>query len=396
MKIGIYNSSFESSVAGNLSAALLAVALAHKNQVELVITDSSMRDQFHLLSDGAAQRVFFRTIGPAPQITSDPGSPARRYEALRHWSQTLTAGYDLFVNFSDRLPIYSSAPRSILMVQFPYDFIPSTYRALWISHLQSYQLKLANSYYTQLWTRVFWEIDCPVVYPPVPRVLSSTPKENLIVSAGSFNASRPHEWSELISAFKQLRLRLPDWSLMLFGDLDNTAGSRKQFESVRDAAGRAGISVAANPSFKDRSEHFSRARIFWQAAGSRHDLDLEPRKAEAFDLDLVRAMAAGCVPLVINTGAVSEIVRHGENGFFWKDSDELLDFTLQLARNEQKYQQLTRAVQLRAHEFSPEKYVDNFRLQLEIAFGIRDYSRANPVWLWKRLVNSATQQRIRL
>ncbi len=396
MKIGLYNSSIENSAVGSVSAAILAVALAVKHQTEIVCTPgSSTREQVALLCGGSPELVSFRTVEPPPQIITDPGSPDRRYEALRNWGDKLTSAYDLFINFSDRLPIYCSAARGVLIIQFPHDFIPSPYRELWVDHLNSYQLKLANSYYTQFWTRVFWEIDCPVLYPPVPKPPSSDVKENLIVSAGSFNATRPHKLLELVSAFQQLRMKLPDWSLSIIGNLDVNVASRKQFESVRDAANESGISVLANPSFETESKLFSRARIFWQAAGLGDDPDLEPGKVEPFNLNVLRAMAARCVPLVMNRGGLSEVVRQGENGFFWTNIDELINYTLALAHDERQHRGFARAAQCRAHDFRPESYSDNFLLQSQAAFGIKHRPRANPLWLWKRLVNSAGQYRTR-
>src|SRR6266478_3932095 len=390
MKIGLYNSSIENSAVASVSAAILAVALAAKHQTEIVSTpDSSTREQFALLSGGSSEQVSLRIVESPPQIITDPGSPDRRYEALRNWGDKLTRAYDLFINFSDRLPIYCSAAQGALIIQFPHDFIPSPYRALWVDHLNSYQLKFANSYYTQFWTRVFWEIDCPVLYPPVPKPPTSDVKENLIVSAGSFNATRPYKLLELVSAFQQLRMKLPDWSLCIIGNLDENAASRKQFERIRDAAGQSDISVLANPSFERESELFSRARIFWQAAGLGDDPDLEPGKVEPFNLNVLRAMAAGCVPLVMNRGGLSEVVRQGQNGLFWTDIDELINYTLALARDKRQRHGFARAAQRRAHDFRPENYGDNFLLQTQAAFGIKHRFRANPLWLWKRLVNSA-------
>ena len=104
-------------------------------------------------------------------------------------------------------------------------------------------------------------------------------------------------------------------------------------------------------------------------------------------------MSAGCVPLAANCGGLPEVIRHEEHGFFWNDFAELTQYTRSLANDERKRLQLAKAARRRALEFRPESYVSNFLRQLESAFGIRTHSRANPVWLWRRFVNTPSLQK---
>jgi glycosyltransferase involved in cell wall biosynthesis len=97
-------------------------------------------------------------------------------------------------------------------------------------------------------------------------------------------------------------------------------------------------------------------------------------------------MAAGCVPLVNNTGALSEVVRHNENGFFWNDTGKLIEFTLKLVQDESRRLKLSQAARRRMLDFRPEQYADAFQKQLGSAFGIPHQSMANPAQLWKRLL----------
>jgi glycosyltransferase involved in cell wall biosynthesis len=390
MKIGIFNSSLDNAAEGDTSAATLAEALGSKHRTEIIrVPSSTTAEQLRILCGSALEQVAFRTVAEPPQLATDPNCPGRRYQALRNWSDELTRHYDLFVNFCDRVPIYCSAPRGVMVIRFPYDFIPSLYRAFWLDHLASYRLTLSNSYYTQFWTRMFWEIDCPVVYPPVSYRTARVAKENLIVSAGPFETGCSQKQLELISAFKQLKSQLPEWSLTIIGELGETPASKTYFEAVCDAARDSNVTVLANPSVEEQFEVFNRARIFWLAAGLDEDLELQPEKAIPFSLHLIQAMAAGCVPLATNSGGLPEVLRHGENGFFWDTTSELIERSVLLARDENGRLGLARAARLRAMDFCPERFTESFRRHLKVTFGIRTPFRVNPLRLWKRLMAAA-------
>jgi|SRR5882724_1101169 len=389
MKIGIYNSCRDNAATGGLSAAVLASALSRRHQTEIIRTQQSPTPESLALSgECSLAEVSFRVVDPQPQNFTDPNRPDRRYQAIWDWSNELTRPYDLFINFADRLPIFCASPRGVLVIQFPHDFVPLVYQRLWRAHLDSYQLKLANSYYTRFWTSLFWELDCGVLYPPAPILNSQLAKDNLIVSAGPFNATQTHNQLKLISAFDDLRTYLPSWSLSMMGEVDEKTSSRRSFARLAESANDAGVSVFANPTSEQQLSLFSRAKLLWQATGLGEDLERAPERAEPFSMRLLQAMSAGCVPLAANCGGLPEVIRHDKNGFFWNDFAELTNYTRSLANDERKRLQLAKAARRRAWEFRPERYVSIFLRQLESAFGIRTYSRANPVWLWRRLVSS--------
>jgi glycosyltransferase involved in cell wall biosynthesis len=317
----------------------------------------------------------------------DPGSPERRYQALRYWSNELTRPYDLFINFADRVPIHCSAPRGVLIVQFPYDFVPSLYRAFWVDHFASYQLKISNSYYTQLWTRMFWEFESVVVHPPVPPQTKDELKENLILVVDSLGTVRPGKQIELIKAFTKVKRRLPEWSLTIVGEVEKNGSGKRHFETVQKLAGNFGVMVRGNPTIEEQLELINRARIFWLATGLEEDLNLHPEKAMPFSIPLVQSMSAGCVPLVTNSGGLSEIVRHGENGFFWDTTSQLVDRTLELA-DESLRLELAKLARTRALDFAPDCFASSFLEQLETTFGLRTGFTVRTARSWNRLVSS--------
>ena len=71
-------------------------------------------------------------------------------------------------------------------------------------------------------------------------------------------------------------------------------------------------------------------------------------------------MAAGLVPLVINQGGVTEIVRDQINGFFWQNINQLVNITDHLIKSPTLLRQISRQAAIRSKEFSKEKFTYNF------------------------------------
>jgi glycosyltransferase involved in cell wall biosynthesis len=389
MKIGIYNSSIDNFELGLMSAGTLADALTSKHQTEMVVhEDSPARDETEAICQKNLPRVVFRTITNSPGTRTDPTRPDRRYEALRAWSDELTRRYDLFINFADHIPLYNSAQRGVLVVQFPHDFVPRPYRAFWQQHLATYQLTIANSYFTNFWTKLLWDIDCPVVYPPVPGNVTNT-NERTILTATAIDSM--HKQLGFIDAFVQLRQQAPEWQMKLIVKVDGRQRNKRYLQQIEAMAADKGVSVHANPTPLEQADLLRRARMLWHASGeSEFDLVSEPLNAI-----VLRAMAAGCVPLVNNTGALSEVVRHNENGFFWNDTGKLIEYTLKLVQDDSRRLKLSQAARRRMLDFRPEQYADAFQKQLESAFGIPHQSMANPAQLWKRLLRVISGSRFR-
>jgi glycosyltransferase involved in cell wall biosynthesis len=389
MKIGLYNSTVDDMAVADISAVVLASALSYTHETEIVRTSrSTPLEGLSEYCGSSLDQVSFRTIEPPPQITCNPDTPARKYQTLRDWSYSLSQPYDLFINFADRLPLHCAAPKGVLAIQFPNSFIPLTYRFFWHEHLSSYQLKLVSSYHTQFWTRFFWDSECKVVYPPVPSPASLPGKQNLIVCAGSFNAKRPHKMLELISAYKKIAPQLPGWKFMMLGDLDLNTVSRNRLEWVRDAASEIDVPITVNPSLAERGDLLSRARMFWQAEGLGEDLYRQPQLCSPFNLPVVEALLAGCVPIVTNSGSLSEAILTGDNGFFWEDPEELIQQTLSLAKDEQRLTRIAKASRISAKKFLPERFVSNFLRHLHNEFQVKPGRDSTPIGFWKRLTRS--------
>ena len=75
----------------------------------------------------------------------------------------------------------------------------------------------------------------------------------------------------------------------------------------------------------------------------------------------VEAMAAGCIPVVINKGGQPEIVEHGQSGFLWDTLSELQAQTLELINNPD----LTKKISKNALQRSMVFGVDQFQMRVD-------------------------------
>ena len=120
---------------------------------------------------------------------------------------------------------------------------------------------------------------------------------------------------------------------------------------------------------------YTAAKIFVHAAGF-GDPDDRPELAEHFGIATVEAMAAGCVPIVVNKGGQPEIVQHGTSGFVWNTLDELKGFTRMLMNDPELCARMSRAARQRAQRFSQAAFLREMSRRAGIA---TPYAAALPV-----------------
>jgi glycosyltransferase involved in cell wall biosynthesis len=86
------------------------------------------------------------------------------------------------------------------------------------------------------------------------------------------------------------------------------------------------------------------------------DENQHPERMEHFGITTAEAMSAGCVPVVINKGGQTEIVRHGVDGFLWNTVQELKEYTVRLINDNALQGKMGEESVARSQDFSMEKF----------------------------------------
>jgi L-malate glycosyltransferase len=357
--------------------AFLASAWSRTHQVDLIHHRPPLtKDRLQLFTTDDLSNVTFRYV---PRENQPPAyrNPFRRYTAARNWHRTVSDGYDYFVNCTHWLPCFCHARRGLLLVLFPIYIRPDRniderlpwwkrirhgtyYSAEWWRRAATYQHHSAISNFSRAWTEKRWGLECDVVYPPVDVTApEAASKESLILSVGRFSTmAHTKKQLELMNAFRELNTStLPGWRYASVGGLNTRPENHAYFEQVKQAANDCSAVVQANLEREDVRALFQRAKIFWHATGFNDPTSSQPELAEHFGISTVEAMAAGCVPVVINKGGQPEIVQHGINGFVWNTIEELKMYTNALAEDLALWTRMSEAAKSRAQAFSRERFL---------------------------------------
>ena len=378
MNVAVYIARPGSAIGGGInSGVILAQALSRLHRVEIVLPAHQKaywdRDRLATFSGASLSAVSLRYAAREPHPFGRSWNPWRRYQEARAWDSALSEPYDIFINFTDEIPPFCGAPIGVLYVLFAADPFANAsvigrglrrllYRWECKRRFNRYQLKLADSRYTQEWAKRRWGIDCQILYPPGDiEFRVGDDKENMILSVGRFHITgHAKKQLQMVTAFSQMEAQLQGWEYVCVGGLGHRSEDHAYFESVRRAGARCRARVLANLKREDLKRFYEKAKIFWHAAGYGDDVSRFPGLAEHFGMVTVEAMGAGCVPVVINLGGQPEIVQHGVNGFLWDSLDELKGYTMLLARDDRLRAQMAEAARARARFFSRETYVERF------------------------------------
>jgi L-malate glycosyltransferase len=395
MKIGIYSELFAGAGLGGREyiVAVAAETLhARGHTVEYVhhlpgLTAAGFAERFGI----DPRTIQLRYMPHRPSLQMSRFMAARQEQ--REWDRSLSSGYDLFLCIVHDVPAPSFAAQSVLMILFPffqpYKLLSETtqtdswtrklrqiarhiyLRAQWKARMQTYPLRTSISEYSRFWTQHRWGIDSTVIFPPTDATFAPAEKRNLILSVGRFSGFRIGGLSkrqlELVAAFTGLAAAAPhDWSYSTIGGVGDWPQDRQYFEDVKLAAerSRCSIEVLSNAPRQTVKELYGAAKVFWHAAGFGDDDSRHPELMEHFGIATVDAMAAGCVPVVINKGAQPEIVEHGVSGYLWNSIEELQHYTRLLMEDEALRSRLAEAARVRAQHFSRAAFVERLTLLL--------------------------------
>ncbi len=319
LSVGIFNPYLDTFGGGEKDVCLMAQALSEHYMTDIIsIIDVPKKDLEEKFNVNLGN-VNIRVLPYFPDICYSFAGLRYLSNLLYYWR--ISKGYDLFVNLVNFFPYPSFARKGVLRVQFPFNSKP------FYKNLQSYDICMANSYYTKHWLKIRWKTDAEVIYPPVDR-FSPGQMENIVLSVGRFFAGGHNKKHiAMISAFKKLCDEgLQDWEYHLIGSTKKGEEHEEYVANVKDAAHGYPIQFHFDAPFQTLKDYYARSKIFLHAAGYGEDESISPEKNEHFGITTVEAMSAGCVPLVYGAGGQLEIVSQGVNGYLWNTLDELASY----------------------------------------------------------------------
>ena len=394
MKVGLYNESAGGVLGGSeYLTAVLADDLARDHEVDLVHHHEGLTvDRLQTFTGLALYRVGLRFVPKTMPAVSTTSAPWRIWRESRRWQADVSQPYDVFVNVVHTLPSFCHARQGVLLVLFPLSDrarvwplndppdglldvrrqIRNRYYAWeWKQRLKSYARAVSISSFTQHWTRLYWGLDSSVVYPPValapPHTIHKAPR---ILSVGRFSSGgHPKRHPELIAAIGAIDIVASGaWEYHSVGALGQNDSDQGYFADVQAIASRHGAVLHTNVTRDALADHYASASLFVHGAGYLAPED-KPELTEHFGIATVEAMAAGCVPLVVNRGAQPEIVRHGETGFVWNTLEELQAQIVRLAGDDRLRQRMAAAAAADANRFGREHFTTGMRRILDLPVG---------------------------
>ena len=214
-----------------------------------------------------------------------------------------TKEYDYLYFVTDGSFIFSAAKQNNLHVQIPFmhtlSFIDRLKLKNW-NHINT------NSEFTKLFIEKNWNLKVTQVHNPLVSLSEIKPqlnKENIILNVGRFFKQLHSKRQDVIvELFKQLVDSNPEmfksWKLVLIG----TPEDDEYLEQIKKMAQGYKIEIKTDISRKSLIENYKKAAIYWHATGYGVNEMQHPEKVEHFGITTIEAMAAGCVPIVINKG----------------------------------------------------------------------------------------------
>lgn len=348
MKIGLYSPYLDSFGGGERYILTAAEVLSKEHGVDLFLDTHLLKLQPIVLKEKLSQ-YFNLQLDEVNFIQAPVGLGSSFLQRL-----FFLRNYDCVIYLTDGSIFYSTAKRNLLHFQVP--FTNQSANGIWGKiKLTSWNLAIYNSNFTKEIIEKTWPIKGEVLYPPVDisNIKPLTKKKQILNVGRFFGFLKTKKHNEMIIAFKEIfdSKKISGWSLHLAGSAGE--GDQTYIDQLRSLAKGLPVYFYPNISYKDLLKLYGESSIYWHAAGLN---ETDPAKMEHFGITTVEAMAAGCVPVVINKGGQVEIVEHDQSGLLWDNANDLKEMTINLINNTNKRVRLSKNAILRASLFSKEKF----------------------------------------
>ncbi len=348
MNIGIYSPYLDTLTGGEKYILTAASSLSKEHRVTIFWDDSSILEK-------AAKKFnleFNNVVVSSNIFSADTGF-------IKRYIQTLK--YDRILFLSDGSIPLVGAKKLLIHFQFPVEWV-NTNSFLFLFKKSRVSKIICNSYFTKQFIDKKFGVNSFLLYPPATTATEvKKKKENIILTVGRFsllkNGTDFKKLGIMVKNFKKFqKKRLKGWTMAIVTsvrpDLENA------FKTFEESIKSSHIKIYKNASFQLTEEMYSKAKIYWHAAGFGEDLIRHPERAEHFGISTVEAMSHGCIPVVINAGGQKEIVNDGDNGFLWNTEDELVEKTHAIAVNKDDLKRIAERAVESSERFSNERFCE--------------------------------------
>jgi glycosyltransferase involved in cell wall biosynthesis len=268
-----------------------------------------------------------------------------------------TRNFDYLYYATDGSFFISAAKKNNLHIQIPFT---NKLNILNKIKLNAWQIKNTNSEFTKQVVENSWLTSIDYVHNPLvslEEIKLGKNKENIILNVGRFFKQLHSKRQDvLVNFFKKLvdenKSELIGWKLVLVGKVED----KEYLDEVIELAKGYPIEIKIDVSREDLINLYKKSKIYWHATGYGVDENINPEKVEHFGITTIEAMAAGCVPIVINKGGQKEILGDELNDLLWNSQDECLDITKLIINNDSDYKEYQSISLNRVKKFSKQEF----------------------------------------